>query len=407
MTRFLLIAALLPAALALADEPQAKPAEIPVVQTMDDLRQANVVARLSHWDARLGIADAGDETGPMKLLVLHLKFAGKAGDDRELPELRGGQVASEELGPMRYHVRQSRAKISHQLLESARRLQEIRKGEDREVERVYVSLLPACQQGDLTVEVFDPIRGEKVLAACEFKVAEEVVWPWIRLLGSPGGGPREEAAPEPRLNQRLEPYTPRIEQGSPAWVRREDMEAPPQKAAPLPGLLSPAQWPDGLPRPRGAAEGAGKVYPLKAGVQDGSLVIQCPAEILLADAENWLVRWWVNGRAIGVRMDDREVLEKVLQERLRQRAVATAHLRLPWDLPDHLGMLSEGDEVAFQVMYCPAGTREVEPFGLMQERLKEAATTICGPRQPLLSPKVTLNITRPMLAARARKAAGG
>lgn len=60
-------------------------------------------------------------------------------------------------------------------------------------------------------------------------------------------------------------------------------------------------------------------------------------------------------------------------------------LRIPVALPETLGPVKPGDRVALQVMYCPAGFKELDDIALAQAQITKAGDNYFPAFQPMLS----------------------
>jgi hypothetical protein len=145
-----------------------------------------------------------------------------------------------------------------------------------------------------------------------------------------------------------------------------------------------------------------KRMPLGLTLADGQFVLETRCVVgLYEPADGLLARWWVNGRPVAAalaqdRLQEQQPVDKLLRA-LRQ---PPAPLRIPAALPQTLGPVKPGDKVALQVMYCPAGFKELGVLARRQELEKSGADCFLPAFQPLLSNRLEFEATKAMAVSR-------
>jgi len=399
---FVIAAALGPAAGDdnVAEKP--KPARIPAVNSLVALREVPPAWTIGDWELRLGLAEGGPEAGPWKLLYCHCRYVGKdAGGRGHISKTDRRYSGAAWLGPL--SVTLEGADWSAQ--RSVEQFKTIDSAGRPDTERLYVHFLEAWQKGDWVARVWSPKL--KLIAESRFSVAQPLRWPWMRAVG---GQVVDELAEEGKKGYPLrsgpEPRKPEMDR-EPVWSARSDRQVKlPKpikgKAGYLPGALPPGPMWDPAAyggKPPALRERA-VAYPLKAFLEGKTIVLQAGAALLTEPDENVLLRWWVNGKAVGV---DVAKLPQVIEKSLRAAArMPVKQLRFAISLPRYLGPLAAGDRVEVQFLYCDSGTERVFSRPAAGHALEKAVLLRDppAPRGPLLSNRAAFRVTRELLDAR-------
>ncbi|MFP4354622.1 MAG: hypothetical protein ACLFUJ_05815 [Phycisphaerae bacterium] len=370
---------------------ESKPADIPAVKNLGALRQLEPVGMYGNWQIRAGLAEAGEFAGPWKLLCVHLKYAGKPDGDRSL-KIPERSLARDRIGPLTWRIKSVGVKIAEALIQE-HLMDEQRK--DEPVERLFVQPVPAWTKGRFDLELFNP-KTKKLLAETRIEVPADRHDHWV-LLAEPGEAGEGEISMRASLKRRLPQFS---DPHQAAWTLQPGQKPDPRILGSMPGRLGPdTPWPAeafGGKKPAGK----GPHYPLELEAAEQGLKIRSLTH-LRSDPDCYLVRWWVDGKAVV--LPRKQVAVDELVQRTRLLAEQQNHLLiLPWRLPDYLGDLKVGQKLTCQVIYSPHGTSELPKLswagGLDKLR---AIPEVSGPDQlMLISRPESFEVTGRMLQGR-------
>jgi hypothetical protein len=372
-------------------ETPAKPAEIPDVRSLSDLRTLSAAHVLEHWDIRLGLCDAGNEAGPWRLLYTHTKYIGPPDSPRRLAAPGVVPAGARAMACVSFTLERS-AERRRPAMARVRRSPPTARGKDDE--RLYAAALPAAYKGDWVVTVWSP-KG-KAIARRALRVAADETCAW-RVFACRVG--RQRYAVE----RVCRPAMPIYPSSRPIWTRPagkqvEFLRAARGKVGFLPGRLPP--WPgyepryfDGLLVARRKGEFR---YPLRLTREGGDFVVRSRAAMIDWPGKLLLARWWVNGKPAASK-PPRKAIEEARE--LPHQVRDVRELRVELAVPAGLGRLRAGDKLALQVMYTEGGYELVRPPSPPQAMIRADGRHRWPAYQPMLSNRLEVVVTKAILDA--------
>ena len=339
----------------------AKAAAIPTVATFADLLK-QPTKRIGGWDVRVGVADPGDALGPAAVLYALADWAGEG------PSTTRRVMGLHPLGPLA-----ARWQWDEQLTDMNLSLREALSAKGKRL--LFATTIPLRSSGQCRVNL------------CENRQNREADAPplWAATLVV-------SESPRPAWGVFARSTSPTKSDGV---VADEFYTAVPKIDGVFPILTGDPKdanrWAGPLP-PLGAADA--KDSPLTLALTDGQFILTSTRPLWDFNApEQLLARWWVNGRP--VRRDAILIAPQRMMQQSRQIS-SRDEAAIRFGLPDHLGPLKPGDEVAVQLLYCPGGLESPGPeMALMAQRSYPDALTL-----PTLTNRLTFTMTPDLLASK-------
>lgn len=152
-------------------------------------------------------------------------------------------------------------------------------------------------------------------------------------------------------------------------------------------------WHD-LARPKARSRHEGEtIYGLDVAIEDGTLTVRSEMPMITWPDLHLLARWWVNGRPV------RPARPESVRSISLGRLVSTGtEMRVDFRLPKTLGPLKVGDTVGLQLLYSPGMIAQLPTFPCPETLASSSPTSTA--RVPLLSRRLDVRVTEPMLASR-------
>ena len=368
--------------------------KVPDIRSLDELRQLSAAAVQDEWDIRLGLADAGDDAGPWKLLFCHAKYIGPKDGLRRLRPPDGPRGDARILGPVSYTVErvEPRPAAAERML---RKFAAAALG-DTDAERLYAAAIPAASKGTWRITVRG--RDGKPIQSREFTVEGDRPCPWRAFACRDGSQPRDSEPAKWEVECVCRPVMPQYPETEPIWRLRageqfQAMRSLPGKVGFLPGRLPP--WPQYEARYYDGKLRAVKIgeypYPLALSLDGNGFVIRSESAMIDQPDELLLARWWVDGKPIVAQPAEEEAVPAREVARLVRH---TREVRVRFALPEGLGEIKPGTKLTLQAMYCEGGYEPLARGGLA--RLRAMLSRWPAP-QPLLSNRLTFAVTERML----------
>ncbi len=338
-----------------------KAAPIPTVATFADLLK-QPPERVGGWDVRVDVADPGDTLGPAAVLYALADWAGEG------PPTPISENGPHPLGPLA-----ARWRWEKRAVEVQKRLQQASGHKGRR--SLFATTIPLRASGQCRVDLCEN-RSDREADAPPLWAATLVV----------------SESPRPAWGVFARPTSPTESDGV---VADEFYTAVPKIDGTFPILAGDpkdaTRWAGLLP-PLDAADA--KDSPLTLALTDGQFILTSTRPLWDFNApEQLLARWWVNGRPVR-----RDAILIAPQRPLQQSRQVTSRNKaaIGFGLPDHLGPLKPGDEVAVQLLYCPSGLESPGPeMALMAQRSYPDALTL-----PTLTNRLTFTMTPDLLASK-------
>ena len=339
-----------------------KATPIPTVATFADLLK-QPPKRIGGWDVRVGVADPGDALGPAAVLYALADWAGEGP-----PTLHRG-TGRHPLGPLAARWRWEKRAADVQLSFLG---EWVRNG----TRRLFATTIPLRATGQCRVDLCDDHQNREAdappLWAATLVVSESPRPAWGVFARSTSPTKSDGVVAD-------EFYTavPKIDGTFP--ILAGDPKAANRWAGPLPPL----------------AAADAKDSPLTLALSDGQFILTSTRPLWDFNApEQLLARWWVNGRPVRrdaiLSQPQRPMMQQGRQITTRDKAA------IGFGLPDLLGPLKPGDEVAVQLLYCPSGLESPGPeMALMAQMSYPDALTL-----PTLTNRLTFKLTPNLLASK-------
>ena len=339
----------------------AKADPIHAVATFADLLR-QPPKRVGGWDVRVGVADPGDALGPAAVLYA---LADWAGTGPPTPISGGGP---HPLGPLA-------ARWQWGKRETIIQLRSVAEWGQKGTRLLFAAAIPLRTNGQCRIDLCENRRnggGDAPTLWAATLVVSEAPRPVWGVFARPTSPTESDGV----VADEVYTAVPKVDGTVPIFAG--DPKDASRWAGPLP-LLDAADAKDS---------------PLTLALADGRFVLTSTRPLVDFNApEQLLARWWVNGRPIR-RAAIRAAPQRPMKQQSRQ-ITSRDKATIGFGLPDHLGPLKPGDEVAVQLLYCPGGLqRPDDTVGMARMHHPD------GLISPTLTNRLTFKLTPDLLAAK-------
>ena len=175
----------------------------------------------------------------------------------------------------------------------------------------------------------------------------------------------------------------------------ESMTANPSAARPRYSGMSPGQWSSDVASDS-PLDGIDVDHPLKLSIDwtvaDPKLTVTSAEDMIPSAKDHLLARWWVNGAPVVAAPAGKNLAQN------GWRISSGKEMAIPFILPKTLGQLKAGDKLTLQLMYTPAGMKQVDAADAKPAQPLFVPRIVAHPATlPRLSDKLEIVVTDEML----------